>query len=253
MILNYYDTPIYYMVHGQGPAIVLLHGFLESSRMWDQLILKISKDKTIITIDLPGHGNSGCISKSHSMELMADVVHAILKKHKIDSAAFFGHSMGGYVALAFAEKHYKVINKLILINSTPAADSEERKLNRDRAIKVINQNPKAFISMAIHNLFVKSSQIQYALEIQKMKKEALSFPVEGIIATIIGMKNRKDRSLILKELNIEKIMICGNEDPLIPYDVAKTLALESGTKLKKLAGGHMSLIENFDKIVKICT
>jgi len=253
MILNYNDTPIYYMVHGQGPVIVLLHGFLESSTMWDQLIPKIAKDNTIITVDLPGHGNSGCLNTSHSMEVMADIVHAILKKHKIDSAAFYGHSMGGYVALAYAEKYFMVINKLILINSTPAADSVERKLNRDRAIKVINQNPKAFISMAIHNLFVKSSQIQYALEIQKMKNEALSFPIKGIIATIIGMKNRKDRSLILKELKTEKIMICGNIDPIIPFEVAKTLALESGTKLKKLAGGHMSLIENFDETVKICS
>lgn len=253
MILNYNHTQIYYTIEGQGPAIVFLHGFLESSTMWDRFMPKIAEGKTIITIDLPGHGKSGCISETHSMELMAEVVQSVLKKNQIDIATLIGHSMGGYVALAFAELYNHKVEKLVLLNSTPAEDSEERKHNRDRAIKIIGQNSEAFISMAISNLFVESEQDQYVLEIQNMKKEANTFPIEGIIAALLGMKNRKDRTFVLKKFSKEKIMVCGLKDPLIPYKVSKLLALETGATLKNVSGGHMSHHENFNEIVKICT
>jgi len=252
MILNYNNTQIYYEFKGQGPVLVLLHGFLESSTMWNRFISKIDNSKTILTIDLPGHGKSGSFDLVHSMELMAEVVLAIFIKHDIKSATFIGHSMGGYVALAFAESYNDKVDKLILLNSTPAEDSEERKLNRDRAIKIIKQNSEAFISMAISNLFIESTQNQYANQIQEMKKEVLRYPINGIIATILGMKTRKDRSLILKEFQKEKIMICGIDDPIIPFEVSKSLSLQTGAILKKVTGGHMSLVENFHEIVKIC-
>ena len=122
MILNYNNTHIYYEIQGKGPALVLLHGFLESITMWEPLIPKTIENKTVITIDLPCHGKSGCIGKVHSMELMAEVVHYILKYHTIKSATFMGHSMGGYVALAYAEMYDAEVNTLILLNSTPAED-----------------------------------------------------------------------------------------------------------------------------------
>ncbi len=248
MILNYNNTPIYYEIQGKGPALVLLHGFLESITMWEPLIPKTIENKTVITIDLPGHGKSGCIGKVHSMELMAEVVHYILKYHTIKSATFMGHSMGGYVALAYAEMYDAEVNTLILLNSTPAEDSADRKRNRDRLLKVISSNPNAFIEMAIRNLFTEETQEKYASEIQKMKNEALKFPIEGIIATIKGMKNRKDRTLILKKFSKEKYMICGIHDPIIPFKDSETLATLSGSELIKVNGGHMSLIENYDEI-----
>lgn len=252
MILDYNHTQIYYTIQGQGPALVLLHGLLESSTMWNRFIPEIAEGKTIISIDLPGHGKSGCLSDVHSMELMAEVLQSILEKHDINSISIIGHSMGGYVALAFTELYNHKVDKLVLLNSTSAGDSDERKHNRDRAIKVIAQNPDAFISMAICNLFGESAQDQYAMEIQKLKKEAATFPIEGIIATIRGMKNRKDRSFVLKDFRNEKIMICGKEDPIIPYEVSKNLALQTDSKLKTVSGGHMSLIEKLEEIVKIC-
>ncbi len=253
MILNYEETPIYYKIQGKGPVVILLHGFLESSTIWDGFILKMLNEKTIVTIDLPGHGKSGCIGQVHSMELMAKVVHAIFEKHSISSAEFIGHSMGGYVILAFAEIFPNNIDKIVLLNSTPAEDSQERKQNRGRALKVVSQNPKAFISMAIGNLFPESSQEKYVSEINSLKKEALTFPLLGIAASIKGMRNRKDRSFVLKGFQKEKIMICGTNDPIIPYEVSKKLAKQTNTELKSVSGGHMSLIENLDEIVRIYT
>lgn len=253
MILNYNNASIYYEIHGQGPAFVLLHGFLESSTMWAKLIPEIAERHTVISLDFPGHGKSDCIAKEHTMELMAEVVHALLSHLRISTVTMMGHSMGGYVALAFAEKYDEKLQKLVLLNSTSAEDSADRKLNRSRAIGVISKNPSAFIRMAISNLFAESTHQKYASEIENMKNEALSFPLEGIIAAILGMKNRKDRTTILKNFSKEKLLICGSKDPIVPFKASKTLASDTLTPFIKLNGGHMAVIENFDEIVKICT
>lgn len=251
MILNYYKTPIYYEIQGEGPAIVLLHGFLESMTMWERLIPLLSTTKTVIAIDLPGFGKSGCVDMVHSMELMAEIVHQILKKQAIESISIMGHSMGGYVALAYCEIYPTSIQKLILLNSTSADDSQERKINRDRALKLMDRNSTSFLTMAVQNLFTENSQIKYASEINKMKSDVLNFPLDGIKAGILGMKNRKDRTSVLKKFKGEKMMICGINDPVVPYKASKTLALQTLTPMIKLDGGHMGMIENFDEIVKI--
>src|SRR5690606_15239375 len=186
------NIPIYYENMGKGPAVVLLHGFLESSTMWKPLLPQLSKNHFVITLDFPGHGKSGVISETHTMEMMAEVLHKLLKELHIESATFIGHSMGGYVALAYAELYGPEVEKLILLNSTAAADTEERKDNRDRSIDIVGKVPEAYISMAIGNLFAERSREKFAFEIEALKNEANSFPVEGIQAAIRGMRDRKD-------------------------------------------------------------
>ena len=146
MIFNFKNTPIHYNYVGIGPTAVLLHGFLESSKMWDPLLPELSKSRKIITIDLPGLGESGVISEIHSMELIAEVVHEILENLQITIATFVGHSMGGYVTLAYAEMFSDRVEKIVLLNSTPIADSGEKKVIRDRSIEIINRNANAYIS-----------------------------------------------------------------------------------------------------------
>ena len=253
MILNYNETPIYYEIHGKGPAIVLLHGFLESLTMWESLIPILSINKTVIAIDLPGFGKSGIVDTVHSMELMANIVDQIITLHSFETITIIGHSMGGYVGLAYCEIYPTSAKNLILLNSTPAADSQERKINRERALRLIDKNSALFLTMAIHNLFTKDSQEKYASEIEKMKNEVLSVPLEGIKAAISGMKNRKDRTSVLKHFQGGKMMICGINDPVFSYKEAKILSNNTLTTIIKLDGGHMGMIENFDEIVKIVT
>ncbi|PHR10535.1 MAG: alpha/beta hydrolase [Aequorivita sp.] len=250
MIYHFHNTPIHYETSGNGPAMVLLHGFLESATMWKSLLPKLSQKYFVITIDLPGHGKSGVVSEIHTMELMAEVVDEILQKLQISSATFLGHSMGGYVTLAYADMFSEKVDKLILLNSTPAADSEERKANRDRALKVVDQNLQAYISMAIGNLFAESSRERFATEIEALKREAYSFPVEGIKAAIKGMRDREDRTEILKNFEKEKYMILAEEDPILPVLEAKQLAMRCNCNAKIIEGGHMSLIENQGLIIE---
>ena len=251
MITYFNQTPIHYTINGRGPCIVLLHGFLLSPSIWVDLAPKLSKKNQIIIIDLPGHGKSGCIAETHTMELMAEVVNSILEENDILEASFIGHSMGGYISLAFAEEYPTKINKLVLLNSSSEEDSQERKTNRDRAIKIIRQNEIVFIKMAIASLFPEEKRNQFQHYIDEFSNEALDFPVEGIIATIKGMKIRKDRTSVLKSFQGDKYMISGIEDPIITISSSEKVANESQTKLLKVRSGHMSVNENIDEIVKI--
>lgn len=238
------QTTIFYTKQGTGEALVLLHGFMESHHMWNTFIKKWSKSHTVIAIDLPGHGQSGCLGYIHTMEQLAESVIAVLKHEKISSATFIGHSLGGYVALALLDQHPNFISKLMLLNSTPEADSDERKTNRDRAVQLLKAHPKAYISMAISNLFAQENLKIFCDEIEQLKKEALAFPIQGLIATTEGMKVRKDRSNLLKTSQIQKAIVAAKEDPIISLEYIKKLASDANAALYELEGGHMSTIEN---------
>ncbi|NNK55641.1 MAG: alpha/beta fold hydrolase, partial [Flavobacteriaceae bacterium] len=151
MIFRYNDKHIYYETAGQGPALLLLHGFLENASMWDSLEKLVHDKFTVIRIDLPGHGRSDVYSEIHSMEFMADVVRELLKSMGVNSISIIGHSMGGYVALAYLEKHPETVRQCILLNSTTYADSADRKINRERALKLIPDNKELFINVSINN------------------------------------------------------------------------------------------------------
>ena len=251
MITYFKQIPIHYTIKGEGPCIVLLHGFLLSSSIWIDLAPKLSEKNKVITIDLPGHGKSGCISEIHTMELMAEVVHYILEENKILKASFIGHSMGGYIVLAFTEKYESKVETLVLLNSTTLSDSPERKVNRDRAIRIIQNNSQVFIKMAITSLFRENKQKEFTSEIKLFIEEALQFPIKGIIATIIGLKNRKDRTSVLQNFKGKKYMICGENDLIVPFNESKKVANISKTTLKNVKSGHMSVNENIDEIIKM--
>jgi len=142
----YKNTTISYTDSGEGNVIVLLHGFLENKKMWAAYVTFFSEKYRVITIDLLGHGESDCLGYIHSMEENANAVHEVLDVLKIEKAIILGHSMGGYVGLAFAELYPQHIQKLVLLNSTSKEDSAEKKLNRTRAIKAVKQNYVSFVS-----------------------------------------------------------------------------------------------------------
>ncbi|POY39748.1 alpha/beta hydrolase [Flavobacterium alvei] len=247
----YKNTKISYSDTGKGNAIVLLHGFLENQTMWQDLVPELSKKYRIITIDLLGHGETECLGYVHSMEDNADVVQAVLSKLRIRKAIFVGHSMGGYVALAFAELYPENVRGLVLMNSTSKADSEERKTNRDRAIKAVKKDYTTFIRLSIANLFSPDNRERLIDEIEKVKTEALKTPLQGVVASLEGMKIRKDREVLLHLTPYPKMLILGKNDPVLIYENALEQIEETAVKLVTLSDGHMSHIENRDELLKI--
>lgn len=249
MFLEYKDAHIFYTDKGKGNPIVLLHGFLENSSMWLPFITSLSKNKRVICIDLLGHGQTDCLGYIHTMELMAEAVEALLKKLKITKVIFVGHSMGGYVALAFAEKNPEMVKGLCLMNSTAQADSSERKKNRDRAILVVKQDYKMFVNMAISNLFRPKNRILFSEEIKQIKKEALQTPLQGIIAALEGMKTRKNREKILQIASYKQLMIISKKDPVLDYDSLINQTINTCVKVVEFPDGHMSHIENKEDLL----
>lgn len=245
------NTKISYTDSGKGTAIVFLHGFLENQTMWEYFTADFSKKYRIITIDLLGHGNTEPLGYVHSMEDNADVVHAVLSELKIRKAIFVGHSMGGYVALAFAEFYADNIKGLILLNSTSRADSDERKSNRDRAIKAVKQNYTNFVRLSIANLFSEDNRERLAEEIENVKTEALKTPLQGIVASLEGMKARKDREVILHFASYPILLILGKNDPVLNYEESLEQIDGTTTKLVTFPDGHMSHIENRDDLKKV--
>ncbi|URM37611.1 alpha/beta fold hydrolase [Flavobacterium anhuiense] len=246
--LLYKNTTISYSDSGKGNAIVLLHGFLENKKMWKEYVDFFSEKYRVITIDLLGHGESEPLGYVHEMEDNANVVNEVLKNLKIEKAIIVGHSMGGYVALAFAELYPDKIQKLVLLNSTSKEDSEERKLNRTRAIKAVKQNYASFVSLAIANLFSENNRTRLAEEIEKVKTEALKTPLQGIIASQEGMKIRKDREWILKENRFPVLLILGKKDPVLNYEENLSQIEDTTAELVSFEDGHMSQIENKEEL-----
>ena len=245
------NTNISYTDSGKGTAVVLLHGFLENQNMWQNYVAEFSQKYRVITIDLMGHGKSECLGYVHTMEDNADVVHEVLAHLRIRKAIFVGHSMGGYVALAFAELYPEKVKGLVLLNSTSRPDSEERKKNRDRAIKAVKKDYTTFVRLAIANLFSENNRERLKDTIEEVKKEALQTPLQGIVASLEGMKIRQDREVLLHFGPYPKLLILGEKDGVLNYEEAKDQVENTNTQLVSFPDGHMSYIENEEELKKV--
>jgi len=249
--LIFKNTTISYSDYGKGTAVVLLHGYLENQGMWQEFIPELSKKNRVITIDLLGHGQTECLGYIHSMEDNADAVHQLLSELRIRKAVLTGHSMGGYVALAFAELYPEIVKGLVLVNSTSRADSEERKVNRDRAIKAVKKDYTSFVRLSIGNLFSENNREKLADAIEKVKTEALKTPLQGIVATLEGMKIRKDREVLLHFSPYPILLVLGKKDPVLNYEENIEQIENTNVKLVTFPDGHMSPIENHDDLKKV--
>lgn len=245
------NTKISFTDQGKGTAVVLLHGFLENKTMWDNYTTTLTKNHRVIAIDLLGHGETECFGYVHAMEDQADMIFAVLFTLRIRKIVLVGHSMGGYVALAFAELYPDYVKGLFLLNSTASADSDERKTNRDRAIVAVKQNYTNFVRMSIANLFSEDNRELMTKEIEKVKEEALKTPLQGIVAALEGMKIRKDREVLLHFSPYPIELVLGKKDSVLIYE--ETINQIEGTKvqLTTFADGHMSHIENEKELKKV--
>ena len=244
MILEYKKVKINYTLSGEGSTIVLLHGFLETIDMWNTLLPELSKTHQVICIDLLGHGKTSCMGYVHTMEVMSEAVLAVLTHHNIKQADFIGHSMGGYVALALAEKEPDLFKGLCLMNSTYEADNDERKELRTRAMAMARANYKNLVRMSFANLFAPKSREVYRQDYENALNIALQTPVQGYIAAQEGMKLRPNRFEIFKNLNCKKCIVVGKKDSLMSSEKLKRQIKNTNIDYVELSEGHMSYIEN---------
>jgi pimeloyl-ACP methyl ester carboxylesterase len=237
-------------------VIVLLHGFLENRAMWNEIIPFLSHKSRVISIDLLGHGASGNIGYVHTMEEQAMMVKAVLTHLRLRRFTLIGHSMGGYVGLAFAELFPKSVRGLCLMNSTFKEDSDERKSLRTRANKMVKTNYENMVRMSFVNLFSENSKTIHKNEVLLALKEALKTTLQGYMAANEGMKNRKDHTSFYKNASYKKLVILGKNDTVLDSESILLFANKNKIPAVTFSEGHMSHIENkpdlIEALVEFC-
>jgi len=244
--LNFKGIELSYTDVGSGSCICLLHGYLETAEIWEKFVPYLSDRFRVITMDIPGHGYSGTWGDEHSMNDVAASLVNILDAEGINKVIVVGHSMGGYVAMAFASLYSERLDGYVLFHSTCFADTQEKKVNRNREIslvlcgrkrQIINVNiPKAF---ADENIGKLDEKVKRAQEIAYQNEDP------GIVALLRGMKNRADHSLTLSDSSLPLMLIGGMKDNYIPFEVFEKLgAMAPHAYVLKLGeSGHMGFVE----------
>lgn len=242
---DFKQAKIAYTVSGKGRAVVLLHGFLGSTEIWEPIKATLAKQFKVICIDLPGHGKSDCFGYIHNMELMAKAVKAVMDSLRLKKYVLIGHSMGGYTGLAFAELFPDFVRGLCLFHSTSYADSEQKKRDRDKAIRVVKNDTDIYVRATINNLFATKNLKHLKHEILFTQRIARKTPQRGIIAALEGMKKRPSRDVILHFANYPILFIVGRYDNLLPMqsllDQAEIAKHKDVLLLEKT--GHMGFLE----------
>ncbi|SDS54294.1 Pimeloyl-ACP methyl ester carboxylesterase [Polaribacter sp. KT25b] len=251
MILNFKNANIFYTDEGKGSAVVLIHGFLENATMWDEIKPELIKKNRIITIDLLGHGKSDCLGYVHTMQMFSESIEAVLKHLKIRKCILVGHSLGGYISLAYTKMNITKIKGLCLLNSTSYEDSKERKDLRTRANKMVQNNFENMVKLSISNLFHQENLAAFKNEISKIKKEALQTSLQGYIAANEGMKLRTNTNAVLSENNFKKLIVIGEKDPVLDYKTSLDEAKKTNSEFVVFPDGHMSHIENKNELITV--
>lgn len=207
------------ITHNGKENLILLHGFMEDLSIWDQMEKDISKEFTLIKIDLPGHGKSDVLAPIQDMDLMAEEVNKVLDDLQLSQVHLLGHSMGGYTGLAFAERYPEKLKSLTLFFSTTLADNEEKKDIRRRSIDVIDKSYSLFVNNSIPNLFSEYDLDELKNEIQLAKDIALQTPIEGVKASQLGMAERPDRTSVFENFKEKIVVIAGKHDNAVKTDL----------------------------------
>ena len=242
----FYSSSVHFDDLGSGKVIVLLHGYLETMDIWSDFAKKLAKNYRVITIDIPGHGKSGKVNNIHDMDLMADAVNTVLTFLRIEKCFMVGHSMGGYVTLSFMAKYRYKLYGISLFHSTPFADTDEKKANRDREIALIKEGKKEVLfNTNIPKGFATDNIEKFAKEVAFAKAIGAQNSEEGIIALLEGMKIRADKQDLIKETGLPILFILGKKDNYIPYDLMYNVVQRTSTGeiLTLENSGHMGFLE----------
>ncbi|MEG2755792.1 MAG: alpha/beta hydrolase [Mucinivorans sp.] len=245
-----------YADFGKGEkVVVLLHGYLEAIEVFDSFAGELGKTYRVICIDLPGHGLSDWGGKEAiTVDFSASVVASVLEKVGIMQASVVGHSMGGYVAVALAENYPQLVSQLVLLHSSPAGDSQEKKEYRQREIELIQAGKKELLATVNPAKgFAKINHKRCAELIENLHEQVMMTDDKAIVATLCGLMERKDRSEFFATTNIPRLMVFGTDDNYIPREAAQTM-IERFPKAKyewvEMAG-HSSFAEQPSRTAEI--
>jgi pimeloyl-ACP methyl ester carboxylesterase len=244
------DNPLFFRDIGAGNPTLLLHGFAEDSTVWDNQIGALRNTCRLILPDLPGSGRSPALATSISITEMATAVKGLLDQLEIDRCTLIGHSMGGYIALAFAAFYPERLNALGLFHSTAYPDTEEKRTTRRKAMDFIRQNGSApFIRQSTPNLFSAWTREHRPELIENTIAKYSGFAPSSLIAYYEAMIARPDRTEVLRQFTGPVLFIIGRDDNVIPLQQSlEQVALPSISHLHMVENaGHQAMLEQPEK------
>ncbi len=231
---------------GTGDTLVFLHGFAESKQLWTDFKKPLQQKTRTIAFDLPGFGNNTGNVADYSMDAMANYVKQQLDKLGVKKCILIGHSMGGYVSMAFAEKYGNMLNGLCLFHSSALPDTDEKKENRNKTIEFVEKHGvEKFMQSFVEPLFFADNRDKLRSKIDLMKKIGTATPKESITGGLAAMRDRPDRTDVLKKANYPVLFIFGKEDGAVPIDKALEQCHLPNNSMVYFLGqtGHMGMFE----------
>ena len=257
---QYFQKKISYRVVGKGEPVVLIHGFGEESHIWDRQIAFLQNHCLLIVPDLPGSGLSEIIQPDNlnkesglSISLLdyANVIASILNEESISKCIMIGHSMGGYITLAFEEIFPEMLLKFGLVHSSAIADSEEKKSNRLKGIELMElYGAGPFLKNIIPNLFSATFKKDHSALVSQLIESALTFNTQACQQYYQAMMNRPDRTSLLKGNPKPILFVIGTEDVAAPLvDLLPQIQLPVLPTVHILEGvGHMGMWEATEQL-----
>jgi pimeloyl-ACP methyl ester carboxylesterase len=245
----YQHKKVVYRVAGTGQPVVLLHGFGEDGTIWQQQITFLQNYFQMIVPDLPGSGLSDMIDDM-SMEGLATCIDYVVQQEGIENFVLIGHSMGGYVTLAYVEQYVEKLKGFGLFHSTAFADSEEKKATRQKGIRFIQEHgPYEFLKTSTPNLYSPATKQKAPALIEKHLQSVKDFSAPALIAYYQAMIARPDRTHLLKQTTLPVLFILGKWDAAVPLeDGLKQCHMPQLSYIHVLSqSGHMGMVEEVEK------
>lgn len=213
-----------------NPSLVLLHGFGEDARLWDDFIPGRFPNQTL---HIPNYADwSDCLTIAEYARKIADTL------PQNQSFILIGHSMGGYIALELAKQFPQQVQGIIMLHSTPVADSADKKLQRDKTAAFIQENGSAkFIRSFVANLFAPHFVESHQELMHMLANRYSQLNQTGLIASTLAMKVREDLQDFVRSTDIPILFVLGEKDPLIPTEaIVELLAGKDQHKYVILSG-----------------
>jgi pimeloyl-ACP methyl ester carboxylesterase len=239
------DRPVFYRVVGQGQPVMLVHGFGEDGTIWENQEAALQRNYRLIIPDLPGSGRSALAGET-SMESLAEVLKQVMDDAGIPACTMIGHSMGGYITLAFAEKYPDALTAFGLFHSTSYPDNEEKKTARRKGIEFIGQHGAAkFLEQATPNLFAGSFRAKYPDKVQEIIGRFTNFSAQSLVSYYEAMMQRPDRTQVIKDFTRPILFIGGAFDTAVPPEHSLQQCHLPGLSYIHILkqSGHMGMLE----------
>jgi 3-oxoadipate enol-lactonase len=241
MKININGLQMAYDIRGRtGPPLVLLHGFGMDRSIWEGMVISQLGEHRVILPDLRGHGESDAPEEIYSMSLLAEDLAYLLDDLEVERAIVCGHSMGGYVALAFAEHYPQRIAGLGLITTNALADPEDKRAGRFAMIDQVKDRGAVAVAESLAPRLSRNP-----IEVQKAQHLISTVDPQGLIGALMGMAERSDRTALLPQVNVPALVVAGIEDQITDFTSAKTMAdaLPQGYFLGIPGVGHLPMSE----------